>query len=419
MQKNHRPSSNAPRRKLALCSIFALLALLGTGTFFFFKPMAIAKESPKGPTAPPPMPVEVTEVAIADAEQQLRAVGTLQSNESVVISAEIAGRIDNIAFAEGEETARGKVLIGLDASIPRAELDRAEASRALSEANYKRAEALLKDKAIAQRERDEAYAQWQLDEASLRLAKAQLDKARIAAPFSGTLGLRNVSLGDYVQPGQPLVNLEDITKLKVEFRISERFSTQVKVGQQISLQSDAFPAREFAGQVYAIAPQVEANSRSLVIRALLDNRDGALRPGQFVKVCHPGRRPVYPRTGPDHPTQNQPGLQGRRRQGADGSGADRGASQGLGRGHLGAERRGCGHHRRPPEDRPGQPGAADAGGPSVVCKNRLNRMNRWGVPLGCPKQKPVGAPLVGAQDGYQGRHKTCPYEGNTPCNSQK
>ncbi len=278
------PAKRPARGKALVCTAAALLALLGAGAFFLLRPAANAETAAQQPAASPPMPVEVTDVVVAAADSEITAVGTLQSNESVVISAEIAGRIERIAFAEGEDIAQGKALIQLDAAIPRAELDRAEASRTLSEANYRRAEALLKDKAIAQRERDEAYAQWQLDEANVRLAKAQLEKSRIAAPFGGTLGLRKVSVGDYVQPGQPLVNLEDIARLKVEFRIPEKFSAQVQVGQKVKLDSDAYLGQHFEGEVYAIDPQVEENSRSLVVRGRLENRAGALRPGQFVKV---------------------------------------------------------------------------------------------------------------------------------------
>lgn len=278
------PSPAPNRRKLLLASVLTLLVALGAGTFLLLRPAGNAEATAQAPAGPPPMPVEVTEVTVAAAESELTAVGSLQSNESVLLSAEIAGRIDSITFAEGQAISKGAALVQLDGAIPKAQLDQAEASRALSEVNYQRAEALLKDRAIAQRERDEAYAQWQLDEASLRLAKAQWQKTHIVAPFSGTLGLRKVSVGDYIQPGQALVNLEDVSKLKVEFRIPEKFSAQVKVGQQVKLTADAFPERSFVGKVYAIDPQVEEKSRSLVIRGLLENRDGALRPGQFVQV---------------------------------------------------------------------------------------------------------------------------------------
>jgi len=291
--KNHDQSTSAvsdPEKKGAgkktlIVFAFSLLAAFSAAAFFLFPAPNRAEGTAPTAAARPPMPVEVTEVAVASADSEISVVGTLQSNESVVISAEIAGRIDQIVFAEGKSIVRGAPLFLLDASVLQAQLDQAEAGRVLSEANYRRAEALLKDKAIAQRERDEAYAQWQLDEASVRLARAQLAKARIIAPFSGTLGLRNVSPGDYVQPGQALVNLEDISRLKVGFRIPEKFSAQVKLGQKVRVQSDAFSDRDFEGSVYAVDPQVNEASRSLVVRALLENQSGTLRPGQFAKVA--------------------------------------------------------------------------------------------------------------------------------------
>ncbi len=230
------------------------------------------------------MPVETAEVRVANSDRLLSAVGSLRSEESVLVAAEIAGRIEQIGFAEGQQIMKNKLLIKLDSSVQQAELDRAIASRNLSRSSYQRAENLLQDRAVSEQERDEAYAQWQLDEAAVRLAQAQLDKTVIRAPFSGTLGLRQISLGDYIQPGQSLVNLVAIDQLKVEFSIPEKYLSEVKNGQKLSLTSDAYPGREFNADVYAVNPQVDQQSRSLVVRGLLDNADHQLFPGQFVKI---------------------------------------------------------------------------------------------------------------------------------------
>lgn len=265
--------------------IVCLLVIVG-GAGLAFGPQLQASEKEEAAAAPamPPMPVETAEVRIADSDKRLSAVGSLRSEESVVIKAEIAGRIEKISFAEGEQAKQGKLLIKLDSAVLQAELDRAVANRDLSKSNYQRAENLLEDHAISTQERDEAYARWQLDEASVRLSNAQLAKTSIKAPFAGTLGLRQVSLGDYIQPGQPLINLEAIEQLKVEFTIPEKYLAEVKTGQKIELQSDAYPLRSFAAQVYAIDPQINEQSRSLVVRGLLDNAGHRLFPGQFVKV---------------------------------------------------------------------------------------------------------------------------------------
>jgi membrane fusion protein (multidrug efflux system) len=230
------------------------------------------------------LPVEAVNVTVGPATRELSAVGTLQSNESVVIATEIAGRVSEIGFAEGEKARQGQILLRLDPSVLTAERDRAKASLVLSEANIKRAEILLKDQAIAERERDEAYAQWRLDEANLRLAEAQLAKTVIRAPFSGLLGLRRVSVGGYLRPGDAIITLDDIDPIKADFRIPEVFADQVKIGQNIELTVDAVAGRAFTGKVYAIAPQIDESGRSVLLRALVANEKGLLRPGMFARV---------------------------------------------------------------------------------------------------------------------------------------
>ncbi|PLX89012.1 MAG: efflux transporter periplasmic adaptor subunit [Desulfuromonas sp.] len=272
-------------KNLRWLMVFCFL-VIGGGLGLLFGPQLQASEKEDVAAAPaiPPMPVETTEVRIADSDRRLSAVGTLRAAESVMITAELAARIEKIGFAEGAKVAQGQRLIQLDSAVLQAELDRAVANRDLSRSNYQRAENLFADHAVSNQQRDEAYARWQLDEASVRLASAQLDKTVIIAPFSGTLGLRHVSLGNYVQPGQPLVNLEAIDQLKVEFNLPERYLAEVKTGQTVALSSVAYPQDSFAATVYAINPQVDEKSRSLVVRALLDNAEGQLLPGQFVKV---------------------------------------------------------------------------------------------------------------------------------------
>ncbi|WP_305044532.1 efflux RND transporter periplasmic adaptor subunit [Geoalkalibacter sp.] len=241
-----------------------------------------AEEPPVGPQQG--LPVEAVEVKIAPAHRELTAIGTLNANEAVVITAEIAGKISEINFSEGQQVRAGQVLLRLDPSVLQAERDRAAASQGLSEANIRRAELLLKDQAISERERDEAYAQWRLDEASLRLAEAQLAKTVIRAPFNGLLGLRRVSVGAYLNPGEAIVTLDDIDPIKVDFRVPEAHAASLKVGQSVALNVDAVPQRTFSGEVYAIDPQVDVNGRSLLVRARVANAEGVLRPGMFARV---------------------------------------------------------------------------------------------------------------------------------------
>jgi len=230
------------------------------------------------------LPVETAKAQIRPISQQITAVGTLTSNESVMIAAEIAGRVTEIDFSEGQRARAGQVLARLDSAILEAQRDKAEASLTLSRANLERADVLYRDEAISQRERDEASAQWRLDEASLRLAEAQLGKTVLLAPFDGILGLRHVSIGEYVLPGQPIVTLDDTDPIKVDFRVPEVYSPRLKSGQMVQVSIDATPGRTFTGEVYAVDPTVDPKSRSLLVRARVPNREGTMRPGMFAQI---------------------------------------------------------------------------------------------------------------------------------------
>ena len=236
------------------------------------------------PRANVAMPVEAEAVTVTSINREIRAVGSLRSNESVVIRPEIAGRITEILFREGEAAEKGQPLIILDSSVHRAQLAQARAGLELSRANNARALKLFKRGAGTGRARDEAIAQLRQDEANLALAKARMAKTTIRAPFGGVLGLRRVSVGDYLNPGQAVVNLEDIDPTKVDFRIPEIYMGTVRVGQRISISVDAFPKRKFDGKVYAIDPLVDESGRAIVIRARAPNTGGPLRPGMFARV---------------------------------------------------------------------------------------------------------------------------------------
>jgi len=227
---------------------------------------------------PKGLPVETIQTTTAPISNELNATGTLYSNESVVIATEIAGKVTQLFFDDGERVAAGQILLQLDQSVLTAERDRAQANLNLSEANIKRAERLLQEQAISERERDEAYAKWRLDEASLRLTEAQLAKTVIRAPFSGLLGLRHVSIGEYLQPGEPIVNLDDIDPIKVDFRVPEVFAHQLRLGQKIRMIVDAVPGAQFSGEVYAIDPQIDVNGRSVMLRAKVSQQEGPHAP---------------------------------------------------------------------------------------------------------------------------------------------
>ena len=268
-----------------------LIVLVAAGIWGYQKLLKAPATAPGAPApaaagggARPPMPVEA-EVAKADRiAQEIIAVGSLRSNESVTLSSEIAGRITSIAFREGQPVKRGALLFELDDSVYRAELEQARAGLALSERTHERAQELFGRSLISTRERDEAAAQLDVDRAAVALAEARLAKTRIRAPFEGVVGLRSVSPGDYITAGQPLAPLEQLSVLKADFRLSEAALPAIKPGQALNLEVDAYPGKVFVGRVYAIDPRLAEETRSIGVRARVPNDNGELRPGLFARV---------------------------------------------------------------------------------------------------------------------------------------
>jgi membrane fusion protein (multidrug efflux system) len=228
--------------------------------------------------------VETASVALVPLPSSITAIGTLRSDESVSIRPEVSGRISEILFREGQGVERGEVLVRLDASVQMAEAKQAEANLALARSRVERARDLHAKNFISAQAKDEAESNFKVAQATHDLAQARLTKLEIRAPFSGIVGLRQVSAGDYVKDGQEIANLEGIDPLKVDFRVPEIFLKKVGVNQSLQVTLDALPDRIFGGRVYAIKPLVDAGGRALVVRATVKNSGAALRPGMFARV---------------------------------------------------------------------------------------------------------------------------------------
>lgn len=264
-------------RTLPLCALCGALAVA-----------ACSPGNGSSTTAPrsavPAIPVETQRVATAAVTEALTAVGSLRADEAVTVRPEIAGRITQIAFAEGRPVSAGQLLFALDDAVQRAEVDQAQANLQLAQRSFDRATEMVSRKLISQSDRDQAAANRDQAAATLALALARLGKTRILAPFAGTTGLKQVSPGDYVNAGQDLVNLESMQTLKLDFRVDESALPRIRVGQKLELEVDAYPGERFAGDVYAIDPRVADATRSVALRARLSNPEGRLRPGQFARV---------------------------------------------------------------------------------------------------------------------------------------
>ena len=263
-----------------------MLRICGSGAlrWFLASGLALACTTSIAQDAKEAVAVEAAKVVATPLSEQVTAIGTLLSDEAVTVSSEIPGRLKEIHFQEGQPVVKGAPLFTLDNSVYRAHLADAEAKLKLAEQTHQRASQLFKNKYATAQAVDEATSSLAVNTATVELARVQLDKARIVAPFSGIVGLRHVSAGEYITSGQALVNLEAIDPVKADFRVPERFLPAIRVGQTIRIKVDAYPEDVFEGKVYAIDPRLDVAGRSLLVRALVPNKDRRLRPGLFARV---------------------------------------------------------------------------------------------------------------------------------------
>jgi membrane fusion protein (multidrug efflux system) len=231
-----------------------------------------------------PAAVDVVRVTATTLRDDINAAGTIRSNEAVVVRPEVAGRITQLNFGDGQAVKKGQLLVEFDSTVNQAEVQQARAELSIAKANFERNDELARQKFISIRARDESAANVQVLEAKLALAQARLSKLQIKAPFSGIVGMRSVSIGDYVKDGADLVNLEDISSVKVDFRIPEKFADRVERGQELEVIVDALPEKPFRAKVDAIDPQVDSSGRSALLRGRIANPEARLKPGMFARV---------------------------------------------------------------------------------------------------------------------------------------
>ena len=286
------PSS---RRPIIVLSLIGLAALAGYAWHVNRAPAPATAQSAAAPATgagggsgggaqAAPIVVETHTVQTRALADDVSALGSLVSNESVVLRPEVSGRIETIRFRDGETVRRGAVLVELDSAVERAELQQARASLTLAESNFRRTQDLFGRKFVSQSSLDDARAKLEVARAGLALAQARLARMQVRAPFDGVVGIRSVSPGDFVKDGDALINLEDIATLKLDFRLPELYLDRVRPGQTLELSSDVLPGEIHTATVEAIDPLVDAQGRAVRLRASLRNPDMRLRPGVFARV---------------------------------------------------------------------------------------------------------------------------------------
>jgi len=248
-------------------------------SLFFLSFWAFGQQKPT-----PALPVKAVPAKLARAVVETGAIGNLRADEAIVIRPEVAGRIERIAFDEGQNVKKGALLATLDAAETRALVASSRAQAGLDKQRLERAADLRNKGFISQQALDEAQSSYARSVAKQREDEAKLAKSEIRAPFSGVAGLRQVSEGAYVAAGTDIARLEKIDQLKLDFRVPETFFAQLKSGLAVSVAVDAFPQASFPGTIYAIEPAIDEQTRTVLARARVTNPELRLRPGMFARV---------------------------------------------------------------------------------------------------------------------------------------
>jgi membrane fusion protein (multidrug efflux system) len=229
--------------------------------------------------------VEVTSVVRRDLAETLTVVGSVASNESAEMRAEISGLVRGIFFEEGQVIKKGDVLVKIDDAEIRAQLAQAQARFQLTQLSLERAENLRKTQSTTQAEYDRARTEFASAKADLAVLNLRLEKTEIKAPFDGIVGARSLSPGDYVTSQSAITTIDDLSRLKIEFQMPERYLSKVKPGTRISVASRSIEAgRLVQGEVYFVSSMIDRATRSSVVKGLLESPPSSLKPGMFANI---------------------------------------------------------------------------------------------------------------------------------------
>ena len=240
-----------------------------------------------------PQPAISVSAAAAEArpwQSRLPAIGTLKAFQGVDLTVEVDGTVREVLFRSGEKVELDQPLLQMDSQVEQASLATAEAELGLARVEFERGRSLVSRSNISKSEFDRLAAELQKASASVAQLQAQLAKKRILAPFAGTIGIRQVDVGDYLAPGTTIATLQDLSRLYVDFFLPEQAVPQLAIGERVRFSVAAYPGEVFEGEIAALNPKVEDTTRNVQVRAMLDNPDDKLLPGMFanLEVLLPG-----------------------------------------------------------------------------------------------------------------------------------
>ncbi|MBI6706523.1 efflux RND transporter periplasmic adaptor subunit [Pseudomonas viridiflava] len=267
-------------RMLIMLGVVMLVVLALAG----YKAFSIYRQIQQFSAPKPPVSVVVVNAVELPWQSRLPAIGTLKAVQGVDLSLEIAGTVKALLFESGQKVRVGQPLLQLDSDVERALLGTAEADLGLAQVEHGRGSRLVGDQAISRGDFDKLAAQLKKASATVAQLKASLAKKQILAPFSGTIGIRQVDVGDYLASGTVIATLQDLSSLYVDFHVPEQALPKLSVGQRVQVSVSAYPGQSFDATISAINPRVDESTRNVLIRATQPNPDGRLLPGMFVDL---------------------------------------------------------------------------------------------------------------------------------------
>jgi len=262
----------------AVFGVLALFFVLADVKAFQFRKMS------SSPMVMPPTTVTSAPVKEEDWAPMLSAVGSISAVEGAVVSSELGGVVQQVAFENGGTAKKGDLLVQLDASAEEAQLHSAEADLELAKADLERSRGLAASRVISKAEFDAAEAKYKQKAATVDQMRSMIAKKTVRAPFDGQLGIRQVNVGQMINPGQQVVALTGLDQVFLDFALPQQELAKLSSGLEVRVRSDALPGHEFKGKLTAINSMVDTVTRNITLQATLQNRDHALRPGMFAKV---------------------------------------------------------------------------------------------------------------------------------------
>ncbi len=217
-------------------------------------------------------------------QAEIMSVGTLEAGESASLRAEVPGMVSAVHFTEGSPVKQGDLLIEIDARTYQEQYNKAKAAYDLARLTEERRRKLLKNKFVSMQAVDEARSNLSETKAAMEAAKVQLDKTKITAPFDGMVGLRSLSVGDFLEVGDTITEVVSLDPMKVQVAVAERYFSRLTEKLPVTISVDAWPGKTFKGELYAIAPSVDVATRNVTIKAMVGNEQRELRPGMYARV---------------------------------------------------------------------------------------------------------------------------------------